>query len=202
MDSTLQGAIIGAVSTLLAAGIGYLGLRKPATPQTTVTVLPDRVAVLNKARDLIESAKRTVIDTTWGDSEENLLPAEQEALDKYLAAKKSAMRNAGIDYREIYTETPDDLHRTERIRAEQSRTERPNKYSAKLLEGITPTFPMVDFLVVDGEKLILSCFSKDVARPDHHHLYIESGEVSSFITQYFQICWDRAHLLAPNQVRT
>ncbi len=51
---------------------------------------------------------------------------------------------------------------------------------------------MIDFLIVDGSKLILSCLSKDVARPDHYHLYVESAELSSFLTQYFQICWDKA----------
>lgn len=195
MDSTLQGAIIGAAATLGAAGIGYFGLRSPSKAQTVITVLPDRVAVFKKARELIDSAERTVIDTTWGNSEENLLPAERAALAEYLSTKESAKKNPKLDYREIYTDAPDDGHRSERIRAEAQRQDHPVKYSAKLLGGLDPTFPMIDFVVVDGRKVILSCLSKDIAKPDHHHLYVDSPELSSFLTQYFQICWERGSLL-------
>jgi len=192
MDSTLIGAFIGAAATVVAALIGYFALRKPGRAPFVVTVLPDRVAVFRKARELIESAQRTVVDTTWGNSEENFLPTEQEALSDYLSAKKRAVKDPRLDYREIYTEAPDDEHRVKRIEAEKQRSAPLDKYSGKLLSGLSPSFPMIDFLIVDGSKLILSCLSKDVARPDHQHLYVESRELSSFLTQYFQICWENA----------
>lgn len=192
MDSTLQGAFVGAIATVVAALIGYFALRKPVRDRVVVTVLPDRVAVFRKARELVESAQRTVVDTTWGNSEENFLPTEQAALADYVSAKDRAVKNPKLDYREIYTEALDDKHRMKRIETEQHRQVPLDKYSAKLLAGLSPSFPMIDFLVVDGSELILSCLSKDVARPDHHHLYVESAELSSFLTQYFQICWDKA----------
>lgn len=192
MDSTLQGAFVGAAATIIAALIGYLSLQKTVRNCAAVTVLADRVAVFHKARELIESAQQTVIDTTWGNSEENFLPTEQQALEDYLSSKERAVKNPKLDYREIYTKAPDDKKRMERIEIEQLRQAPLDKYSAKLLTGLTPSFPMIDFLIVDGSKLILSCLSKDVAKPDHHHLYIESRELSSFLAQYFQICWDKA----------
>jgi hypothetical protein len=197
MDSTLQGAFIGAAATICASIIGYRALRKPEQGQTVITVLPDRLAVFKEARKLVESAQCTVVDTTWGSSEENFLPAEKVALNEYLSAKDIAVKNPKLDYREIFTEVPDDEHRTKRIEAEQKRQSPLDRYSARLLTGIAPSFPMIDFLIVDGEKMVLSCLSKDGARADHHHLYVESVELSLFLTRYFQICWDKGSPLRP-----
>ena len=131
MDSTLQGAFIGAAATICASIIGYRALRKPEQGQTVITVLPDRLAVFKEARKLVESAQCTVVDTTWGSSEENFLPAEKVALNEYLSAKDIAVKNPKLDYREIFTEVPDDEHRTKRIEAEQKRQSPLDRYSAR-----------------------------------------------------------------------
>lgn len=199
MDSTLLGAFIGAIATIVAAKIGSRALRKPSVAAVVITVLPDRIAVFRKARELVESATESVLDTTWGNSEENFLPAEKAALEVYLNAKKEATKNPKISYREIYTEAPDDDHRRERIDRVRNESTPLDRYSAKLLHGLAPSFPMMDFVVVDGNKLLLTCLSKDISKTDHHHLFIESTQLASFMSQYFQICWDKAELLSAKE---
>ena len=205
MDSTIQASLIGAAATIAASVITFYATRRsltrhfPGEPHSTAcqfVLLADRAAVFAKASALISGAEHGVIDTTWGNSEENYSKVEHEALDGYLVAKERAISDGKYPYKEIYTAVDDDAHRTGRIWSERKRGEPAKTYSAKLLEGIDPAFPMIDFLVVDSQKIILSCLSKDTAKPEHHYLYVESRDLAGFLTQYFQVCWESAIPLA------
>lgn len=205
MDPTIQVSLIGAAATIAASIITFYATRRspkrhfPGEPNSTAcqfVLLTDRAAVFAKASSLISGAKHSVIDTTWGNSEENYSKVEHDALNGYLRAKKRAISNGKYPYKEIYTAVNDDPHRTSRIGTERKRVEPAKSYSAKLLEGIDPLFPMIDFLVVDSQKIILSCLSKDTAKPEHYYLYVESCDLAGFLTQYFQVCWERAIPLA------
>ena len=156
--------------------------------------LPDRTAVFVKATGLLLGAKKIVLDTTWGNSEINLTESEINSRQRYEHEKQRAISDGKFSYREIYTDSPADPHRVTRIESERNRTGPAKTYSAKLLGGIDPTFPMIDFLVVDGAKVILSCLSKDTAQPGHHYLYADSTDLAKFLTVYFQICWDLANI--------
>jgi hypothetical protein len=204
MDSVILASLIAAAATVVASLFTFYATRRSLTRhfssdpnQTTCqfVLLAGRAAVFTKASSLISGAKRSVIDTTWGNSEENYSKVEREALEGYLVAKERAVIDGKYSYKEIYTAVNDDPHRKGRIESERNRGEPAKTYSAKLLYGIEPTFPMIDFLVVDGEKIILSCLSKDTAKPDHHYLYAESCHLAGFLTQYFDICWDRSDTL-------
>ena len=201
MDSTIFASLIGAAATVSAALITFYATRKSLARQVLaegtadacrIEPLANREAVFLKAARLIAGAELCVIDTTWGNSEENYTKLELKALGDYLAAKKSVVSAGKVSYKELYTSVSNDLHRTDRIQSERARSEPANNYSAKLLEGIAADFPMIDFLVVDRRKVILSCLSKDTAKPEHFYLYAETPNLAEFVTQYFQICWDSA----------
>jgi hypothetical protein len=204
MDSTILASLIGAAATIAAASITFyatrMSMRRNILSNSTPTVcqflvLSSRIEVFNRARALISGAKHSVVDTTWGTSEENYTKAEHEALDLYLKAKNRAITDGEVSYREIYSAVSGDQHREWRIEDERVRKQAAKAYSAKLLKGIDSTLTMIDFLVVDGEEVILACLSKDTAKPEHHYLYVKSFELAGFLLQYFQICWEQATLL-------
>jgi hypothetical protein len=188
MDSTIIAAAIGAVATITAASISYFaGKRKSIGSKLAVEKLNNRAAVYERAAQLVKNGKN-ILDTTWGSDALNLTEAESKALKAYLDAKKLAVSRDNTTYREIFTLTKGE-ERQQRFGDSKNALAKESNYKAKLLTGLSNDFPMLDFMVVDGEHTILSFLSSDQARPGHRYLYVNSQDIAEHFTEYFDECW-------------
>jgi hypothetical protein len=59
----------------------------------------------------------------------------------------------------------------------------------------TALFPLIDFLVVDGEHVLLSFLSSESIRQGYQYIYVRSTAIAEHYTEYFDECWRVARVV-------
>jgi uncharacterized membrane protein len=158
---------------------------------SSIEELPTREAMYRKVGALLDHARRSVIDTTWGpdapQAKGRALAARSEYIEKI---REVAARE--VHYRELFTDSP-----LKRERLKQTRlATRDLPYEGRVLggpeAGVQPIhFPVIDFLVVDRAHVILSHVrsGKDEL---HRFAYARSDGLATVLTEWFETCWETA----------
>jgi hypothetical protein len=179
-------AAIGPACTSIKLNIQRLKHKKRLDPE----VLPSRTSVYRRATEMLRRASTQALDTTWGTDTPVLKGAERKAADGYLEAKKMAIAR-GVEYKELFTPTDSD-RRQKRMAEAKDLHDLPNNYYAKLIDLSLPDLPLIDFLVVDCEYLLLSFLSEDPTVSGHQYIFLQSKTVATHFAEYFSLCWKSA----------
>ncbi|MGF6758234.1 TIR domain-containing protein [Paraburkholderia sp. GAS42] len=187
----METAVIAATITATAAVIGpivtYYVTKRTPSDTLTVEVLKGRAGVYEKAASLLRDA-RSVYDTTWGSDSVPTTQTEIEAKNKYLTNMTRAKERDNTTYREVFTLTDSEDRRQRYERARQEASTCPS-CEIRCLAGLDTDFPLIDFLVVDEEHVILSHLSASGAREGYQHIYVKSSAIAKHLIEYFEICW-------------
>ena len=163
--------------------------RKPAGETQADVVFEDlsnRQALYDKAALLLRNAREIVIDTTWGCVPREPGNLAKQTFQTYEAAKQAAI-SRNVTYQELFSEDP---NREERVRKALEQSSLNPDYQVKQCEPISPMFPLLDFMVVDNEYIILS--NVQVDGPGQKYLYIKSRLLGDLLMSYFRECWSRS----------
>jgi hypothetical protein len=197
--SLLGPALVTASGTIMGAALGaavahFLAKRRIRATSNALqcAVLPDRIALYKKATELIQTGK-VVLDTTWGPDAPEPTKAEREAMSVYLEARREFVRRRN-QYRELFTITE---QRAERI-ANSAREAVGTTYSVRHLEGFPKVKPIVDFMVVDSEHVLLSHVRSD-RLAEYRFVYLRCPQVGQLLTKWFEDCWIKAKEVEPNR---
>ena len=188
----MDAAVVAALITGLAAVVGpivtyYVTKARDRASQITAERLNDRQALYEKAAKLISNGRR-VLDTTWGTDAPELMSEEKHAEGAYLEARAKAIARSNTVYRELFTLTGSEARKKRHDDAKRDRKVNPN-YQVKCLPDDTTLLPLIDFLVVDGEHVLLSFLSSDSVRQGYQYVYVRSTAVAEHYTEYFDECW-------------
>lgn len=188
MDPAVTAAIITGAAAVIGPIVTYYATKhRGRGAQFTAEALPNREAVYELASKLIRGGRR-ILDTTWGSDCPKLLDAERLAKDRYLEAQRQAISRDNTTYLELFTLTNDE-RRGKRFAAAVDAASTHKNYQARLLHGVGPSFPMIDFLVVDDRHIILSFLASHGIRQGHQYIYVRSDLMAKYFTEYFDECW-------------
>ena len=188
MDAPVIAAIITGTLAFVGPIVTYFVTKaRERSGQASAERLPDREALYEKAAALIRDGRR-ILDTTWGSDPPELHGREKTAADRYIEAKRGAISSSNTVYREIFTLTNSTRRQLHYDDSKKDLAAHPN-YEARVLTGIAPTFPLIDFLIVNGEHVLLSFLSHDGVRQGYQYVYVRSPAIAEHFTEYFDECW-------------
>jgi len=157
--------------------------------------IPTRRDLYLECAKLISSCQ-IIRDTTWGKTPRNLTKEEAAARKDYRRAVARAL-NDNKDYRELFCVADERKHLFEE--SLKLTLEQPN-YEVRLLETDLHKITMLDMLIGDNHKLILSHVAGSDALSPSRYLYIESEELASLMLQFFADCWVLGKPLNDNDI--
>lgn len=143
------------------------------------------------ARQIIDGADVFIKDVTWGKipNEEPTAPT-RVSREAYRDATYNAV-SRGKPYQEIYS-----LHDPSRItRMKETlqcvRDKKLVDYRIKYVADFTAQIPMIDFIVVDDQHVILHLVAD---ANSEKYLVGSNQELARFLSTYFNKVWDSAHM--------
>ncbi|MBI3579878.1 MAG: hypothetical protein HY089_10770 [Ignavibacteriales bacterium] len=189
--SYLVGAALGILAFLLVAVLGLqvwfkIPIHLPFET-STITPLKNRQVLYEHAAQILQKATH-VLDTTWGRDPQELTPAEKTAREQYLLNQKEAIQK-GAQYWDLYSTTR--TQKEQIAKAVGDYVDYPN-YQARLLTGISHSISMLDFLIADGEHILLSHVDASGVIDLNRFAYIRSKQLAQVLASVFHECWDEA----------
>ncbi|WP_262047315.1 toll/interleukin-1 receptor domain-containing protein [Bradyrhizobium sp. Bra78] len=143
-----------------------------------------RQDVYKACRGLLKSAT-TIRDTTWGKRARLTAKNETAARALYREAIDEFVQE-GKDYREILASG---VGREEHIQEARKKREAHPNYLCRTLSADISTFPMVDIMIADNNRVLFSYPASD--NPRHvQYLYAESELLAALFTQYWSDVWE------------
>jgi hypothetical protein len=147
--------------------------------------LKGREEFYDQCTKLIEQSKEIVLDTTWGADPTPPTFRETRARTKYRQARKDAVER-GIQYLEIYT-VPS-AERLKYLKAALKEVEEPR---IRVLRGLQPNVPLIDFVVIDSHIVLFSRPDVDVIGGDTTvFARVKNTTLGSMFGQFFDECWN------------
>lgn len=191
----MEAAVVAAMITGGVAIVGpiityYATKRYEQRTDTACELLGSRRALYGKASYLVEHARVSIIDTTWGPDAPQLTPDEETARDAYLNARRAAVKK-GVQYRELFSDGPLKRERMECSAKEAQNTE----YKVRKIAGLPRKKPIIDFMVVDSEHVILSHVRSENSA-QFRFLYTRSQALAQLLTTWFEDCWNESEKVA------
>jgi hypothetical protein len=140
-----------------------------------------------EASERITRARRSIVDTTWGSD----IPAHLQGPDcddargDYRKALEEAA--ARLSCHEIYTVTSAEARESLASRLRQAVG---RERTFRLLRGISAEWPLLDFLVIDGEWVLLARSHAHQQGPQEAVFYvIRDRALGSLLADWFWDCW-------------
>ena len=150
--------------------------------------VPSLQEVYDRASDLILGAHDSIRDTTWGHELEQKSAAEMNSATKYRNLMSEACkRDERLVAREIFG-FGSHRRKGRLVAALEAREKLPERLKDNYLIRLFPVedaVPLMDFMVVDGEKILFSVDKK-------HYLYVRSRAIGAFLSEYFDATWATA----------
>jgi len=190
MDTGIIAAIItGVVGPIITYWVTkkIIERRKRPESECSCEFLASREAMYRKAHELIENAKSHVLDTTWGADAPKLTTPESLARDKYIETRREVVKK-GLSYKEIFTDTQG---KKSRLQLSASEAKKDTTYQVRKIPSSAMTKPVIDFMVVDGENVILSHVRSERMQ-DNRFMFVKSKFLAQLFTKWFEDCWDVA----------
>jgi hypothetical protein len=135
---------------------------------------------------MLETAKVSIADTTWGSDEPKPTPRADAVRERYKVARFKAVER-GVRYREIFTCTPGKLLRVK----EAARRAANAEYESRVIQQNTGAHPIIDFIVADVRYVLLSHVASH-RDEGNRFLWIESKAIAKVFQEWFDDCWQSA----------
>jgi hypothetical protein len=149
--------------------------------------LNNREAYYHKLRELIHDARR-VLDTTWGPDPVEPISVEADARQAYIKARTQAVEK-GTEYKELFSLTD---RRRERARESVDLSQSHPNYQIRIPKGLSRVVSMLDFMVVDSDKVILAHVDSAGAKPEFRYLFIQCKQIAQLFAEFFDDYWRTA----------
>lgn len=132
----------------------------------------------------MSQSRKSVIDTSWGREIPGHFDDEQAeaARQKYRDAVTKTQKR--VSYRELFTVASEAGLK----RLQKRIGDRGDRYTARVLKGVSDEWVMIDFMVVDDEFILLSRSQGDTAI----FYEIRDRDLSALFSGYFNDCWNDA----------
>jgi hypothetical protein len=153
--------------------------------------LKGREELYDRCAELIRNSRESVVDTTGGADPTPPTQREARARDKYRQACKEAVER-GTRYREIFTVPSAERleHLKAALKEKAALQEAPR---IRVLRGLQPHVPLLDFVVIDSEAVLFSRPDVDVAgRGSTLFALVRDPTIGNMFGQFFQECWNSA----------
>ncbi|HVA48724.1 MAG TPA: DUF4062 domain-containing protein [Pirellulales bacterium] len=151
--------------------------------------IPNRADLYRSCIDLVKSSQQ-IRDTSWGQYTRPLDEFALAARQEYRRAVSEAIRK-GRSYRELFSKSE---QRSELISDAKQKLQQKGGYEAKILDIDLSRISILDFMIGDDSKVILS--HVDARHEVPTFLYVHSRDVAQIFLRLFQECWSLANDLA------
>jgi hypothetical protein len=182
----LSGTLIAAVLMLVIIGPSDVQKANNSS-EFEIEVIEDRAEMYLRCQKAIDTAKKSVTDTTWGRDAKKRSVAEKSALESYLNAQRRAVAR-GIEYRELFTPTDKRIARLETA-IENGRVE--TNYDVRVLHDFQCKIPMIDFMVIDRKEVIFSTVQATTGEK-RRYIFIRCEKIANLYADHFDECWSIA----------
>ena len=140
----------------------------------------------------LNQARKSVDDLTWGVTEEERTPASKAALDRYVEAMASVIRDKKrLTYREVMSFPPTaHLKRARHMLGLELWN-----YSLRFYEGET-AIPLLAFIIIDAEEVILSSYrGPHRSSVNEIRLATTHPDIVAMFSDYYETIWMSAEKL-------
>lgn len=156
--------------------------RSDPLPKVSSRLIPSRAQFYRECARLIGQAQ-SIRDTTWGRVSITRTQEENEARDAYRLSVFQA-----VSERKVYLELlGGEEHRSSYVKNAEELKMLSDNYEARIVSSYMKNMAMVDFIIGDNHRMILS--HVDAKRTSPTFVLVDSQEIVGLFTQYFQECW-------------